>query len=407
MRFVFKARDQHGKIQGGIVEAINTDLAAHILQKNNLTPISLEREGDGKGIFGEFKRQWQKAWEGVPAKDQVGFFRQLATLIEAHVPMVSALTAIGEQMENRFFQSIIREMVADVEDGMPFSESLAKHPDVFSPLAVHIIHAGEVSGNLQKSISFVADNIEKNYQLTSRIKGALIYPAFVISVAGIVGFLIISFILPKLTLLIRDLDVEIPWYTQTVITVGDFMGAYWWAVALVILSGLVGLVYYVRSKSGREEWEELALKLPLFGRLLRYVYLARFSENLGSLLGSGIPVVRSLNIVGDVVGNKVYQRVIMKAAEEVRVGGNMSTAFAKYPDDIPSTVTQMIRVGEESGKMNVALTSTARFYASELDTMTRNIVTLIEPILIVLLGLGVAVLVFAVIVPIYNIVGQL
>ena len=402
MKFSFIAKDQNGKTREGVVDAINRETAVQILQQNSLILVSVEREGASWDLVKAF----HKYWEGVTQKELLIFFRQLATLVEARVPVVSSLRAIEEQTENRYFRVLIQEMADDIEDGMPFSESLAGRPDIFSPLIVNLIKSGEVSGNLHKVIGFVADNIEKNYQLTSKVKSALFYPAFVVSVAAIIGFLIISFILPKLTLLIRDLDVAIPWYTQAVMAVGDFMQHYWWAVLLIIIGFFGGLAYYVNSEAGRREWHAIQLKLPVFGTLFRSIYLSRFADNLSTLLEGGIPMIRSLLVVSKVVNNHIYEGIILKGAEEVKGGGSMSTVFSRYPE-IPPIVTRMIKIGEETGKMDQVLKSTSNFYNQEVENMSRNMTTLIEPILIVILGIGVAILVFAVILPIYDIAGKL
>lgn len=402
MKFKFQAKDQSGAIKEGTIEAVSEEMAVQTLQRNSLVPLSIEQVKRISALVRELKR----AWEGVTQKEMAIFFRQLATLIEAKVPIVRSLAAIEEQTGNKFLRLTIQEMADDIREGMPFSESLTKHPLAFSPLSVSIIRAGEVSGNLQQAITFVAESIEKSYRLNSRIRSALIYPAFVIIVAFIVGFITISYILPKLTGVIRELQVEIPWYTKVLMAVGDFMSGYWWAVLAVILGLVGGLIYYIKTEAGRREWDQIKIKLPIVGGLFRAIALARFSDNLSLMIMAGIPIVRALNIIGDVVGNSVYQSVILRAADEVKTGGHISTILAKS-SDIPPIVAQMVRIGEETGKLGEVLKSVTDFYDQEIDKTSRNITTMIEPVLIVFLGLGVAVLVFAILMPIYNIAGKL
>ncbi|QQS20761.1 MAG: type II secretion system F family protein [Candidatus Moraniibacteriota bacterium] len=402
MRYTFTAKDAEGHVKTGTVDALDRDLAASILQRNGWVPVSVERETSGFSI----EREIHKILDRVTQKELMIFFRQLSTLIEARVPVVSSLQAIAEQADNRYLQMVIKEVADDLEDGMSFSEALGRFPTVFSPLIVNMVRSGEVSGNLQKSVTFIADNIERNYLLTARVKGALFYPGFVVSVAIIIGFIVISFILPKLTVMIKDLGVEVPWYTQIMMSVGDFMNAYWWAVALIILGFIGGLLFYARTDDGQKEWNYLQLKLPVIGTLLRYVYISRFADNLSALLASGIPVVRALHIVSDVVGNVVYQSVILRAADEVKTGKTISSVFSRSPE-IPPIVSRMIAIGEETGKMNHVLDSTSRFYSQEVDNMTRNLTSLLEPVLIVILGIGVGILVVSVIMPIYNITGSI
>jgi len=402
MKFVFKAKNERGQVREGMVEATDLNAAAGILERNGLVPISINEE---KKAFGVIKAL-EKMWEGVSQKELVMFFQQLSTLIEAHVPVVSALRTIEDQTNNRFFRIILKEMADDIEDGIQFSVAIEKHPDVFTTLTMSMIRSGETSGELQRSIDTIAKNIEKNYQLAAKIKGALYYPAFVIAVAIIMGFLVVTFILPKITLMIKELNVPVPWYTTFLVWLGDFMSVYWWAVLLIMAAGLGGIVYYARSSAGRREWEQIILKLPVIGNLSRSIYITRFSENFGALLEGGIPVVRALIITSQVVGNGVFEKIILKAADEVKTGGTISTVFLQSKE-FPPIVAQMIRIGEETGSLATVLISVAKFYNQEVETTTKSLTTLIEPILIVALGIGVGILVIGVLMPIYNIAGQI
>lgn len=402
MKFVFKAKDAQGEVREGMVEAMTPKAAAEILGRNNLVPISIQKEEKTLAIV----KDLQRIWEGVSQKGLVVFFQQLATLVEARVPVVSAIRTIEDQTENRYFRIILKEMSDDIEDGAPFSVAIEKHSGTFSPLVINMLRAGEASGELQKSIEVVAKSIEKNYQLAAKIKGALYYPIFVLAVAFVIGFLVVTFILPKITIMIKDLKVPVPWYTSALIWLGDFMSAYWWAVLLVIFAFVAGIVYYLKTDSGKREWQVLLLKLPVIGDLARSIYITRFSENLSALLDGGIPVVRALIIVSEVMGNHVFEKIVLKAADEVRSGGTMSTVFLRSRE-VPPIVSQMIRIGEETGSLANVLASTGKFYNQEVETMTRSLTTLIEPILIVFLGIGVGILVVGVLMPIYNIASQI
>ncbi len=402
MKFVFKAKDAQGEVREGMVEAMTPKAAAEILGRNNLVPISIQKEEKTLAIV----KDLQRIWEGVSQKELVVFFQQLATLVEARVPVVSAIRTIEDQTENRYFRIILKEMSDDIEDGAPFSVAIEKHSGTFSPLVINMLRAGETSGELQKSIEVVATSIEKNYQLAAKIKGALYYPIFVLVVAFVIGFLVVTFILPKITIMIKDLKVPVPWYTSALIWLGDFMNAYWWAVLLVIFGLVGGIVYYLKTESGKREWQILLLKLPVIGNLARSTYITRFSENLSALLEGGIPVVRALIIVSEVMGNHVFEKIVLRAADEVRSGGTMSSVFLRSRE-VPPIVSQMIRIGEETGSLAGVLASTSKFYNQEVETMTRSLTTLIEPILIVFLGIGVGILVVGVLMPIYNIASQI
>ena len=378
MKFHFQAKNSEGEVREGKIEAVSRNEAAMSLQEKGLIPLALEKEDQSMA----FLRDIERIWNGVSQQEMAVFYRQFATLIDAKVTIVVALKAIEEQTENRFLGSVL------------------------SALSINMIRAGEISGNLQKSITFIADNTERNYQLNSKIKSALMYPGFVVSAAIIIGFIVFTVVLPKLTKIFGDMNVEIPWYTKLIMETGNFMQSFWWAVLMVMLGAVVGAFYYLKTDAGSEEFDHIKLNLPILKRLFKFIYISRFSENLGVLLAGGIPIVKALMIVGDVVDNSVYRRIILRAAEEVKTGGTMSTVFARY-EEFPPILSKMIKVGEETGKISEVLKNISAFYDQEIDRMAKNMTALIEPVLIVFLGLGVAVLVFAILMPIYSITNQI
>ncbi|MDO9231362.1 MAG: type II secretion system F family protein [bacterium] len=402
MKFNFKAKTQEGEYKEGVINASSKELAVTILQKNNLLPISVQSEE----IENDLLKTFLKYYDRVTEKELVIFFRQLAILIEARVPIVTSLSAIKEQTSNEYLTKIIREMISDIEDGMSFSGSMEKYKDVFSNLSINIIKAGEASGNLKKSVDYVAENIERNYALASRVKSALIYPALVLLVFFIIGFLVVSFIIPKLTGIIKEMNADVPWYTTVVIVVGDFMAVYWWAIALVMVAFVGAFFYYLNTEEGKKEWDQIKIKLPIVGPIFRYVYITRFAENLSVLLTGGIPIIRALTIVSSVINNVVFENIFLAAAEEVKRGGNMSTILKKS-SDIPPMVTHMVKIGEESGQIDSVLGHIAKFYDQETEVMTKNLATLLEPLLMIFIGVAVGFMAFAILMPIYNIAGQI
>ncbi|HAV11145.1 MAG TPA: hypothetical protein DCX32_01200 [Candidatus Moranbacteria bacterium] len=402
MKFNFQAKNSEGEVREGRIESLNRDEAIAVLQEKGLIPLVLEKEDESMNVL----RNLERLWNSVDQQELAVFYRQFATLVEAKVSITTALRAIEEQTENKLLGSVLIEMIGDVEDGMPLSESMMRHKDVFSPLAINMIKAGEISGNLQKSIIFIADNTERAYQLNSKVKSALMYPGFILSASVIIGFVVFTVILPKLTKIFDDMAVAIPWYTQLIMDTGNFMQSFWWAVLIIVLGGVVGVLYYIKTDSGKDEFDQIKIKLPIIKKMFKFVYIARFSENLSVLLNGGIPIVKALMIVGDIVDNSVYRKIILRAAEEVKTGGVMSSVFAKY-EEFPPILAKMIKVGEETGKISDVLKNISSFYEQEIDRMTKNMTALIEPILIVVLGLGVALLVFAILMPIYSITGQI
>lgn len=397
MKYRFIVKDEQGKKKTGIVDSRDVRSATDLLQSKGLSVISMERVRQNQTI-----EELSYLWEGVKATDLVILFRQLVTLIGAKVPILTSFRVIQKQISNRHLQRVMQEVADDIEDGTPMFESMSRHPRVFTPFMVSMIRSGEVSGHLHQSLKYIADNLEKNYRLTSKIRGALMYPGFVLSAAIIVGFLVVTFILPNLTSIIRDMNAEIPWYTELLMWVGDFMKAYWWVVLAAMVAVIGFSFYYIHTPVGKREWDRIKLKLPVVGPLLNYMYIARFSDNFSTLLAGGIPVVTSLHIVASVVGNSEFEKVILEAADEVKKGGNISVIFQRS-EIFPPIVSQMLEIGEETGQTEETLKSVTRFYDEQADAIARNLTTLIEPMLIVLLGIGVAIMVVGILLPIYNI----
>jgi type IV pilus assembly protein PilC len=402
MKFSYRAKGYKGDVQEGQIEAINSATASALLEEKGLQPLMIEKEEQVPDVV----KQLRHLWDGVNLRELSIFFRQLATLIESKVSIVASLRAVGEQTDNSFLKTVAQEMIIDVEDGIPLSDAMSKHPLAFRPLHISMIKAGEVSGNLQRSVLFLADNTEKNYELNSKIRSALFYPAFVATAAVIITFVVATLVLPKLTAVFRDMGVEVPWYTLVLMMIGDFMQKYWWTVGFVILAAVLGGIYYLKTEDGHREWDVLKMKIPIIGKLFQYVYIARFSENLAVLLNGGIPIVRALVIVGEVVDSSVYRKIILQAADEVKTGGAMSNVFGRSPE-FPPIVPQMIRIGEEAGKISEVLMHIADFFGKETDRITRNLSAMVEPILICFLGAGVGILVFAILVPIYTMSSQI
>ena len=402
MKFSFQAKNSLGNMKNGSVDAISKDAAVKIIQSRGLVLLSVEQEKRVPDIV----KNIQHLWEGINLREVSVFFRQMSTLIEAKVSIVYAMRAVADQTENVYLQTVIWDMVDDLEDGTPLSESMGKHPDVFESLSVSMVRAGELSGNMERSISFLAENAEKNYDLNSKIRGALFYPGFVLFASVAISFVVFTVVLPKLTLVFKGMNVAIPWYTKMLMTAGDFMSQNWWMVLIILIAIVSSAVYYFKTEDGRKEWDIAKMKIPVIGNVFKYIYLARFSENLSVLLIGGIPIVRALTIISGVVNSTAYEAVILRAADEVKKGGTMSSVFARSPY-FPSIVPQMIKIGEDSGKISEVLKHISVFYGKETDRITSNLSTMLEPILISFLGIGVAGLVFAILMPIYNLSGSM
>jgi len=397
MKFLFQAKGADGKVYDGRIDAISQSAAVSMIRDKGMVPLSVELAQ----AVPFMKMDLERIWEGVSLRELSVFFRQLATLIGAKVSIVLSLRTIGGQSENTYLKSAIDGMADDIENGSSFSEAMGKYPPIFKELMIAMVRAGELSGNLQRSVEFLANNAEKNYELNSKIKGAMFYPLFVLSFATIIGFAVVSFVIPKLTAVFNGANVQLPWYTQALMSLGSFMSQYWPIVLIAMIAIICGVIYYMKTEDGRREWDMFKMKLPVFGNLYKYIYISRFSDNLAVLLEGGIPIVRALTIVSEVVSSTTYEAVILRAADEVRSGGAMSNVLARS-EYFPPIVSQMIKIGEESGKISEVLQNVSTFYTQETDRITRNLSTMLEPIMIIFLGGIVAVLVFSVFVPIYD-----
>ncbi len=399
MQFQYKARSPEGESQAGIVDAASLDLAVGSLQKRNLLILSIEpvERAGGKRLFG-----WSFEFGRVPIKDIVVLTRQLSTLFEAKVPVVEAFKILIGETENRTLKRHVSELLDDIQGGLPMSQAMARHPEIFSRFYVAMMRSGEESGKLEDIFKFLADYLERAYELGRKARNALIYPAFVLSAFLIVMTLMLVFVIPALSAILVESGQDIPFYTRIIIAFSNFLRNFGLVFLLLIAVAGVVLARYARTGSGRVYFSRALLSLPIFGGLYKKIYLARIADNLHTLLSGGITVVRALEITSEVVESEVYRRILLDSMESVKAGSMISETFSKY-EDIPPLLSQMIRIGEETGKLDYILKSVAGFYRRDVDNFIDNLVSLIEPILILVLGLGVGILVAAVLIPIYNI----
>jgi|SRR3989344_4449040 len=396
MLFTYRAKDQTGVIKKGAVEATTEAQASEILHGHGLTVMHLEQE-EVSISFEKFIPFLGK----VPRKELVLFSRQLSTLINAKVPIISALDILIDQVTSKKLKEIINEMMDDIEGGKSLSESVARFPEVFSNLYMNLIKSGELSGTLDSSLLYIADQQERDYELMSKVKGAMTYPIFIISAIFIVGALMFIFVLPQLIGVLREAGAQLPLTTRILIFLTDTLKQYWLWMILLIIGGVAGLRFYLRTVGGRFVWDTIKLRLPIMGKLLKIVYMDRFARNLSTLIAGGIPIVQSLNTVANIVSNTVYRKIIMDAALEVEAGKSIATVFERHTE-IPKILTQMIRIGEQTGSLDQILGKLASFYDKEVDNMLRTLTTLMEPVIMILLGLAVAVMVAGILLPIYN-----
>lgn len=395
MEFAYQARDKQGILRVGTVEAANELNAFDILSGHDLIVVKVAPANQFSLVsnLGFLDR--------VSMKDIVLFSRQLATLINAKIPIVQALRIMRLQVSSKKFQKIIDEITEKVESGDSLSSAIRAYPKIFSSLYVSLVKSGELSGGLDESLVYLANQLEKDYDLRSKVIGALTYPIFIVAALLIVGILMFIYVLPPLVSILQESSVELPLTTRILIFVTNIMKHYLW----LLVAGLVGLGlgarWYVRTPGGRHLVDYIKIDMPVFGRLFRNIYMARFARNLATLVAGGIPIVKALEAVADIVGNEIYKDLILEAAKEVRNGKTISAALAGFKE-VPVIVTQMTQIGESTGKLKEIMDKLASFYEKEVEAMLRVLTTLIEPLIMIILGLAVAVMVAGILLPIYN-----
>lgn len=398
MQFNYSARTKDGQMQSGKVDAPSEGAAVEILHQNNLVVVEVRPVGGA--FFGKSIQFLQR----VKSKELVAFSRQLAILFSAKVSLVESLSTLSHQTTNLYFRDVILDVAHEVEAGGFLSRALAKHPKVFNAFFVNLIKSGEASGNLENALNYLADYIERRYYLVSQVKGAMIYPAviFVFFIVAVVVFLF--WIFPTIGGMLKESGQELPLPTKIILWVSNAFTNWWFLILLFLIGGITSVVLFIKTERGRYALDKFKLRVPIFNKVFRNIYLAHFTENLSTLIKGGVPILAALKICSDLVGNVVFGGIINKAREGVRVGEPMHMVFAREID-IPPMVTQMIASGEQTGQLDMVLAKLASFYAREVESLVNNLSKLIEPLLIVTLAVGVGILVASVLLPIYNIVG--
>ncbi len=395
MKFQYKARDREGFIQSGLVVAIDEAKAERLLAENGLVIVGLTRQE------GDFFANLNPFGKSVSNKELVLFSRQLSTLISARVPIIQSLRILQEQITTKYLLGIISDLIASVENGDSLSNAMSRHPDVFGNVYVSLVKSGEAAGSLDKSLVYLADQLEKDYELRAKVKSALTYPAFVLSALFVVGVLMFKFVLPNLTSVLEQQGGNLPTISVGLIAFTKFFSKFWWVVIL----GAAGLVlaarFYVKTEAGKYNWDRLKISLPIVGDIFKKIYLARFARNLSTLVIGGIPIIKALEIVADVVNNLIYREIILDTVAKISGGKSISEGLSGHPE-FPTIVTQMVKVGEQTAQLDDILAKVANFYEKEVDNKVTTLTTLLEPIIMIILGLGVGVLVAGILMPIYN-----
>lgn len=399
-KFTYEAKDNStSKTVKAIVQADSERAAARLLIDQGFAPITIKEAKGDEGLLSRFTGR-------IGAKDRVVFSRQLSTLIAAGLPFAQSLRTVHDQTPNKRLQAIIQEIITSVEGGKSLHESFAKHPEVFDKLFLALISVGEASGTLDDALQRVATQQEKDAAIMSKIKGAMLYPIIVLFVIlAVMGFMLLT-VVPQVERLYQDLHKELPVVTQVMVSLSQFLIHFWWAVLIAVaIFGYLGF-QYVRTEAGIKTVDRLKLSVPGFNGLFRRLYMARFTRTVQTLLSTGVPMLDTLRISSEAIGNTVVSASISKASEQVKGGKALSAALVG-DEQIPDLVPQMINIGEQSGRIDEMSGKAATIFENELDDEIQSISTSIEPILMVVLALIAGAMVAAILLPIYSLVNTM
>jgi type IV pilus assembly protein PilC len=402
MLFSYKAIDKTSAPREGTVDALNVEAAIEAVEGRGYTIISIDEVNTSSSLF-DIEITW---FERVTTKEVVIFSRQIATLFEAQVSALRIFRLLAAESSNPKMQKILTDISDSLQGGMSISNALARHPDVFSAFYISMVKSGEESGTLEKTFMYLADYLDRMYQVMSKARNALIYPAFVISVFVIVMMLMLTLVIPSVSQILTESGQELPIYTRIVIAVSEFVSGYFPLIVLFFAGAGVFFWQFQKTAAGSRMIDELKLSIPFLGSLYEKLFLTRICDNLSTMLSSGISMVQALEVTADVVDNQVYKEIIENTLSDVKAGKSFADSISEYPE-VPGVLAQMSKVGEETGKLGDILETLAVFYRREVNNAVDTLIGLIEPAMIVLLGLGVGVLLASVLMPIYNITGAI
>ncbi len=399
-KYNYEARDSaSNKIVKSVVQADSENAAAKLLTAQGFVPLKIELQDDKTNFFARFSGR-------ITTKDKVVFTRQLATLIGAGLPLAQSLRTVQEQTTNKRMQEIVQEIISDVEGGKSLSDSFAKHPEAFNKVYVALVSAGETSGTMDDSLKRLAAQQEKDAAMMSKIRGAMMYPSIVLVVIILViGFMLFT-VVPQVEGLYRDLNKELPLVTLVMIKTANFFSSLWWLVILAMIIGSYFLAQYLKTEQGIRTKDIFKLNVPLFKGMFRKMYMARFARTGQVLLRTGVPMLDMLRITADAVNNVIISESILRASDKVK-GGKALSASLSNEDYFLAMVPQMIKIGEQSGKIDEMMGKTAQVYEDELDEEIHALSTAIEPVLMVFLAIVAGTMVSAILLPIYSLVGNI
>ena len=401
MLFSYKVINSAGTETTGQIDAVNQDAAIGSLQRRGFIVVSIVASQAAKGLLGRVPFLGK-----VSQKSIVMMSRQISALFDAQISALKAFTLMSDNTTDAALKFALSAIAQDIQGGISISGAMEKHPTVFSNFYVSMVRAGEESGKLTETFQYLADYLERAYELSSKTRSALIYPGFIFTTFILVMVLMLTFLIPKLSVILKETGNALPWYTKITIGLSDLLVNY----GIFVLLGVVAFAFYIftmmRSQAGRQKMDRWKLRVPALGDLFKKLYLSRIADNMDTMLSSGIPVLRALELTGDIVDNEIFHNIMLDAVNDVKSGVSISSSFEKH-GEIPNVMISMIRIGEETGTLGPILKKMAKFYKREVDDAVDTMIGLIEPVMIVLLGVGVGGLLTSVLLPIYNIASNL
>jgi type IV pilus assembly protein PilC len=396
--YEWKGRDRHGNPQTGVLIGDTKDGVIAALRKQQIVVTTVKEKGKEIAL--------PKFGGGINSKTIAVFTRQFSVMIDAGLPLVQCLEILGQQQDNKAFQKVLLQVRQDVEAGLSLAEALRKHPQAFDDLYVNMVAAGEAGGILDTILQRLAIYIEKSVKLKSQVRSAMIYPVAVVTIAVIVVYVILWKVIPVFASLFEGLGASLPFLTQFVVNLSNFVGNFWWLILLIVFGTLFGLRQYYLTEGGRYQIDKILLKLPVLGMLLRKIAVARFCRTLGTLLSSGVAILESLDITARTSGNAVIEEAILIVRKEVEEGRSIADPLGRT-EQFPPMVCQMIAVGEQTGAMDTMLSKIADFYEDEVDSAVEGMMSLMEPVIITILGVVIGVIVVAMYLPMFSLISQI
>lgn len=399
MKFRYSARTKTGEMQVGFVENTSKEGAVNVLHSHDLYVLSIEGN-EAPAWYGSFVAFFNR----VRGVDLMIFTRQFATMLEAAIPLSDTLKVLYRQTRNSVLREAVFAVAGDVDSGLSLSQALERQSHIFSEFYINLVKSAEVTGRVQEAMAFLADYLEKETALISKVRNAMIYPAFVIALFIVAAGVLMGVVFPQIEPIFKDAGVALPLITRVFLGAGNFIAHWWLAIIVIALIFIAFMVEYVRSDEGRAVYDEIILTVPVIGKVLQQSYVARFGEATSVLIKGGIPIAQAIETSGHTVGSLLYRDALHEVAEQVRGGELLSRALETQERYFPPLVSQMVAVGENTGRLDDMLARVAQFYTREVDSLVNNLVELIQPALMVLIGALVGLLFASILLPIYNLV---